>query len=91
MTVTNCVNDNRRKELLRKVQICDFAINEAVLYLDGHPTNQSALNYFHKYKKLREQAVMEYEMAYGPLTFTGEVDEKAWNWIAAPWPWETEA
>lgn len=79
-----------RNKLLRQVQICDFAINEAVLYLDGHPNNKSALKYYKKYIELRERAVAAYEEKFGPLTIMANKDENEWKWINNPWPWESE-
>ena len=35
-----------RARLLRQVQNHSFALNEAALYLDGHPDNQKARAYF---------------------------------------------
>ena len=78
-----------RAQLLRKVQIASFAVNEAVLYLDGHPTNKKALEFYEKWVKEAKELKDKYEKAYGPLTF---YDGKgpSWTWIQGPWPWQTE-
>ena len=42
---------NANKEtMLRRLQAADFVLHETVLYLDGHPTNQKALEFFRKAK-----------------------------------------
>lgn len=35
-----------RNEMLRELQELDFAIQEAVLFLDTHPQNEVALSYY---------------------------------------------
>lgn len=79
-----------REKLLRQVQICDFSIAEASLYLDSHPKNKLALKYYRKYVDLRNKAVLAYEEKYGPLTQSANMDEERWKWIDNPWPWESE-
>ena len=40
---------NANKEtMLRRLQAADFVLHETVLYLDGHPTNQKALEFFRR-------------------------------------------
>jgi spore coat protein JB len=79
-----------REKLLKQVQICDFAISEAALYLDGYPKNKQALKYYRKYVELREKAVASYEEKYGPLMQGANKSENEWQWINNPWPWEGE-
>lgn len=79
---------SEREKALKRVQICKFAVLEAALFLDSHPDDQNALNYFNKYKQLCEKAVCEFEAKYGPLTFGGLTSEKSWDWVKTPWPWE---
>lgn len=78
-------------ELFKKIQIIDFVIIDTALYLDTHPMDQAALNYYHKYKGLREKAVAEYTTCYGPLTINTVESMNKWTWIDQPWPWEMEA
>ena len=44
---------NERKTLLKRLQIADFVLKEVHLFLDTHPENREALEYFKKYQKLR--------------------------------------
>ena len=81
-----------RARLLRQVQNHSFALNEAALYLDGHPDNQKARAYFDKQRELWKQAVADYEEAFGPLTQNSLASTAggAWSWVDGPWPWEGE-
>lgn len=45
-----------REELLLKIQIIEFAMYDAALYLDTHPCDEAALDYFHHFKELKERA-----------------------------------
>ena len=42
--------------LLREVQMAEFALVEANLFLDTHPTDANALEYFCKYKQIHEKS-----------------------------------
>ncbi len=79
-----------RSKLLRMVQTYNFAALEAGLFLDTHPQNREAFEYFQKmnnaYRKLRDEFVHK----YGPLQQTDELGVE-WNWVDDPWPWELEA
>ncbi|MCI8351945.1 MAG: spore coat protein CotJB [Oscillospiraceae bacterium] len=83
--------DNNRAMLLRRVQMYDFALQEARLFLDTHPTDVSAIAYFNKHKKLCEEAKAAFEKLYGPLTDDQEITSGRWEWVDNPWPWEKEA
>lgn len=80
---------SKKTSLLNRIQVCDFALKEANLFLDTHPQNKEALDYFLKHKALREQAYNEYVSTYGPLTpldYSGNGDWSSWT--NNPWPWE---
>ncbi len=82
--------DKMNKEaLLEKIQALSFAKTEAELFLDAHPTNKLALDYFHKTLDALLAATAEYEANFGPLTAAGASRER-WNWIDGPWPWQRE-
>lgn len=77
------------KELLRKIQTYHFNMQEAALYLDTHPCDKRALDYYHFYRRLSERAVREYERCCGPLTNRSN-RSCDWQYIYEPWPWESE-
>lgn len=79
-----------RRELLRKLQIYDFNIQEAALYLNSHPCDHRAMEYYQHFRCLRDKAAHMYECCFGPLT---NRDNRSceWQYIYEPWPWEREA
>lgn len=44
-----------QKSLLKYIYEVSFAVNDITLYLDTHPEDEEALQYFCKYKTLREK------------------------------------
>ena len=81
-----------REELLCFIDKISFVVYEMLLYLDTHPYEQEALQYFHENNRLREKALKLYSETYGPLTIA-TVDEsctQSWEWMQQPWPWELE-
>ena len=84
----NCHEMNRR-ELFEYINQISFAVDDVKLFLDTHPGNQKALEYFQKYKEKRIEALKEYAEVYGPLTVdTVSENSDRWNWINEPWPWQ---
>lgn len=81
---------SHKDKLLKKLQICDFALTEAALYLDTHPNNAMALEYFNKHNKEREEVLKEYVEKYGPIRVKDNKSTTHWEWIKSPWPWENE-
>ncbi|HAN21288.1 MAG: hypothetical protein A2Y15_02225 [Clostridiales bacterium GWF2_36_10] len=81
--------NNDRAQMLRRLQEADFAMYEAVLYLDGHPTNKMALAFYDKAAKAYCDLKEKYEMTYGPLTIQN-ASGPSWTWIQGPWPWQNE-
>jgi spore coat protein JB len=80
-----------RETLLNRVRMYDFALIEAVEFLDGHPDSADALAYYSEMRTAFDQAASDYEDRFGPLT-AREVDPLPgrWTWIDDPWPWEGE-
>lgn len=78
-----------RQQLLRQIQIHDFAMTDLSLYLDSHPTCRRGLESFQQHRALKEQAVEMYTAKYGPLTRSANTGD-CWKWVENPWPWELE-
>ena len=77
-----------RRQLLNHINQVSFAVDEVKLYLDTHPCDTEALEYFREMSRRRNQALKEYASAYGPLTIdtADESCAERWNWIK--WPWQ---
>lgn len=74
--------------LLKHITNVSFALTEAVLFLDTHPCDQEALEYYHMMKEQRREAVEKYSEKYGPLLNDQVQCDKYWTWVETPWPWE---
>lgn len=79
-----------QKKLFRKIQLYEFAVHETVLYLDGHPEESKALEFYKKYNCKLKELKEEYENKFGPLSAFGNAHE-TWKWTDCPWPWEIDS
>jgi spore coat protein JB len=80
--------EKEREKLLQYISEVSFALDDCILFLDTHPNNEEALEYYHKYNEMRNEAREEYENCFGPLTNRGVVSDNMWTWVAEKWPWE---
>lgn len=76
--------------LFRKLQMYGFAMYDTALFLDTHPNDNSALEYYNRVRNAYLDSVMQYEEKYGPLTLDGVDTSDEWKWLSAPWPWQYE-
>ena len=76
--------------LKRRLSAVYFAISEIGMYLDTHPTDQIALDYYAQYQAMLMPLMEEYNMKYGPLTMDQFGGGSYWTWIKDPWPWEND-
>ena len=81
---------NERNRLLNKIMAEDFAVYEAVLYLDTHPGDADALSYYTEHRDNVVQLREEYSRKFGPLTIYDVEGNGSWSWINEPFPWERE-
>lgn len=65
-----------------------FCILDITLYLDTHPEDEEALEYFNYYNTMRNQAMKDYNDNFGPLVLENFQPENKWCWALQPWPWE---
>lgn len=85
------MNDmTEREELLKNIKMYDFLVVEARLFLDTHPMNKQAIDYFNKYVTKKKELEKEYNEKYGPINDTDTSDPNKWLWALEPWPWEME-
>ncbi len=75
-------------KLFQWINMVSFAVNDIVLYLDTHPTDQDAIAYFNHFREARTRALAEYEQLYGPLTIDTAMPDQKWLWSTQPMPWE---
>ena len=77
-----------RQELLSWINKVSFMAYDMALYLDTHPDDTQALEFFQKYSQMRRQALANYAAQFGPLTMHCINHEDHWQWATQPWPWE---
>ena len=73
---------------LTQLQALSFVRTELGLYLDTHPEDAEAFALFQRYAELEKRAKEEYEAENGPLTQKCTAQQRHYNWIQSPWPWE---
>jgi len=79
-----------KEQLLRDIGIAGFVLTELTLYLDTHPRDRRAMEYFNHYNRLQHQMEKEFSQKYYPLNLRWAESNKEWRWGAAPLPWEGE-
>ena len=78
----------RLPEIDERIDDASFAMDDVILYLDTHPDDRNALNYYRYVVALRKEAVKAYEASFGPLTIEDADDACTWSWLTERWPWE---
>lgn len=81
---------NNKEQMLKDISIVDFVLVELMLYLDTHPFDRNAMEYFNHYSRLKNQMAKEFSQKYYPLTKDMAESTKEWRWGMAPLPWEGE-
>lgn len=88
---SNRIGANTKAQAAQQLAQCCFAVHEAVLYLDTHPDDQSALEYYRRKQQQLMQASENYQKVVGPLrACTVDTSSGSWRWVETPWPWEIE-
>lgn len=79
-----------REQMMRDVQMQHLALEDVILYLDSHPADRDALNYFSNIRTKNDEAMSAFESKYGTLTSDRAGGAGRWNWVDGPWPWEND-
>ncbi|MCM1113574.1 MAG: spore coat protein CotJB [Muribaculum sp.] len=79
---------NNKEQMLRDIGVLDFTLVELSLYLDTHPTDRNAMEYFNYYNRIKTQMEKEFSRTYYPLKLDLAESNQEWRWGAAPLPWE---
>lgn len=80
--------NNKKDELLYKIQVYNFALKDLTLYLDIHSNDKEKLEKFNEYKKIYNDLKNEYNKNYGPLCILDINNNNRWTWVDNPWPWD---
>ena len=79
-----------KKVLMKEIYQLGFALVEIVLYLDTHPCDADALNYYNQIKNKHHKVMEMYQREYGPLLVSNVMSDNYWSWVSTPMPWEVE-
>lgn len=79
---------NGREQMLQKIGVVDFTVVELALFLDTHPKDRKALEYYNHYVQIKRQLCREFSQHYYPLTLAETECDRSWAWGEAPLPWE---
>lgn len=86
----NSCKRNDKSRAMCSIYELGFVLTEAMLYLDTHPDDQEAIDYYANMKEKYKDAVDKYSNYYGPVNMTNMTNENYWMWVATPMPWEME-
>lgn len=77
-----------KRKMMDAVYANGFAADDARLFLDTHPHDKNALDYYNRKMELYHQAVSRYEEKFGPIRPENGGMSGKWEWATTPWPWE---
>ncbi len=79
---------NDMMQMLKDINVVDFTVVELTLFLDTHPCDRAAIEYFNHYNRIRTQLKKEFSRNYYPLTLDYAESNQTFRWAEAPLPWE---
>lgn len=85
----SCKMTMEQENMLHDIGVIDFVTVEMALYLDTHPMDREAMEYFNHYMRMKNQMTRDYAGKYGPLSLSvADNSSKEWKWALQPMPWE---
>jgi spore coat protein JB len=79
-----------KNNVIKAVYELGFVMTEVLLYLDTHPNDSEAIEYYAEMRQRYNEAVEAYENMIGPLSFNRTGADNYFDWAATPLPWEKE-
>lgn len=76
-----------RASLMNQINEASFAVDDVALFLDTHPNDMAAMQYYQNVVAMRKNAIDAYERQFGPLMIDS-VNGQTWDWVTEKWPWE---
>lgn len=76
-----------RETMMNRLNEASFALDDAALFLDTHPNDPAAMQYYRNAAAMRRNAMDAYESQFGPLMID-RVGGSSWDWVTEKWPWE---
>lgn len=92
-----------QRNLMQKIYETGLAMDDIILYLDTHPDDNTAFQYYQEIRDRLAKYKADYNMNFGPLTFESVYPRRNnnscgcenqvssnWTWLNSPMPWEGE-
>lgn len=77
-----------RCNLMKSIYEIGFSLDDTILYLDTHPSDREALDYYHKLRKEYDELIKMHAINYGPLFANDVHNDDYFCWVNRPMPWE---
>lgn len=77
-----------RRSLMKSIYEIGFSLDDTILYLDTHPSDQNALDYYHNLHREYHELVKMYTQTFGPLLAKDVKNDNYFSWVNRPMPWE---
>lgn len=79
--------------LMQQIYEIAFALDDTILFLNTHPCDQEALDYYEMLQARHMQLMEEHARHYGPLLDDRVMippagPDRRWTWNDGPMPWE---
>lgn len=79
--------ERTKAAMMQQINEASFAMDDVLLFLDTHPEDTEALNYYRSVVNMRKNALDAYQRQFGPL-LVDDVTSNTWDWVTEKWPWE---
>lgn len=76
------------KQLMMEISILNFTVYDLILYMDTHPYDMEAKEYYGRFQKSLMMKQKEFAMKFYPLMQCYCDGRKDWSWENGPLPWE---
>lgn len=80
------VDENKQKQMMRKIMETGFYLLDLKLYLDTHPDDKRALEMHRRLAKQYRQQTDYFSENIYPLTSDMAGMNNTWDWIYGPFP-----
>lgn len=87
---SSCTLTADKRGLMQNIYELGFVLTEVNLYLDTHPDDLEAIEYYAQIKDKYCDYMTQYADYYGPLDKLHISNDNYWMWVATPMPWEME-
>jgi spore coat protein JB len=79
---------NEQEKMMEAVYSNGFALDEARLFLNTHPNDRAAQDFYRRKVEMYRKAIESYQQKYGPIYPENGLMGDRWAWAEQPWPWE---